>query len=254
MEFNRTRKAAFTLIELLVVIAIIGILAAMLLPALNKARQKGYSARCIANEKQWGLAISMYADAYNGYYLGTQGTGNMDWSDFTGTDGATNVYMSYVGGGDPQLRIGRMRVCPYVARKYSDDQLRKLSGGSAVHTYSMPTPLAKTSPFNSYAVLPGYPTAGATVFPNVRQIPFPSQFIVLIDSSGHTLTCGGSALTKAITDKPTNDDTKPVDRHGGGVNVLFGDFHVEFTSQSAIAAADTLSCGGTTANPWFAMN
>ena len=62
-------KKNFTLIELLVVIAIIAILAAMLMPALNKAREMARKSKCSGNLKQITMAHLLYADDFNGYVV-----------------------------------------------------------------------------------------------------------------------------------------------------------------------------------------
>src|SRR5262245_21215236 len=76
-------RHAFTLIELLVVIAIIGILAALLLPALSRSKARAIQIQCVSNYKQAGVALQMYCNDSNDQLPPGRHDGNPSWLDLT---------------------------------------------------------------------------------------------------------------------------------------------------------------------------
>jgi len=250
MRNHQSKIKAFTLIELLVVIAIIGILAAMLLPALNRARQKGFQASCLSNIKQWGMAENMYADDWNGVlFYDAAGT------HFTDTSTPLIPYLAGSGAAVNSVatteKIRTMRLCPARRGKVN------MNGPTGIASYNMPIGVViykggvvGANSDNS----PYFGTTTSPYWPKLNSLQSTASFVLIMECNGNTINPGGTAFEDSVTKNGTSvDPVLPLDRHAASMSILFGDYHAESQTLQQIQTMDH-AYNGQTGSPYTLMN
>ena len=230
----RGRSWAFTLIELLVVIAIIAILAALLLPALAKAKEKAWTVNCLSNLKQLETCWHLYA---------------LDNNDLL----PPNDSVMYIGGG---IAAASVSWCPDHAR--TDTNTVDLERGvlfpynrsvaiyhcpadkSTIETPDgQPLPQLRNRSYNMSQSVNGYPEYLLDLgLPGISQLPYwkkfseilrpiPSQLFVFIDEHPDTLLDAQFGNPAGVPVYPLIWFDMPADRHNRGACLSFADGHVE---------------------------
>jgi prepilin-type N-terminal cleavage/methylation domain-containing protein/prepilin-type processing-associated H-X9-DG protein len=210
MSFGKKLRA-FTLIELLVVIAIIAILAAMLLPALGRAKARAWSTACLSNVKQIGLASRMYADD------------NADALPRSAHQGA-----SWVATLQPYCSGTNLWRCPR-------DTNRTRRYSYALNDFLLPPPAGD----------------GAADFSKLTHVPSPSDTFWLGECDDGYLNNDHFHFSPANDgdfQPPSFAKEIAVTQHLSGANYLFADGHAQFQNWSLVQK-ELLRVGSRFVNP-----
>ena len=229
---NRTRKSTgFTLIELLVVIAIIAILAAMLLPALAKAKQKAQSAFCQNSERQLVLAMLMYADENNEYV--PRGDDPLWWKVLTTQLGvnSTNDFAKIGVFRCPSYPNKDALIC-YVANAWQFSSPLDITGSQVVGPSKINaiTSTSRTVYFADYENGTGYPE-----ITNVLQSGLNIQYQDVYSPTHLPYSPPSPTGAPQILNTTRRISAA---RHGNGCTLGFFDGHVEFRKAQAIVVDD----------------
>ena len=199
------KDRVFTLIELLVVIAIIAILAGMLLPALNKARDRARASQCIGQLKQIGLFITSYIEDNKEYCIPYKVTS-------TKSDGSKSLvwwpsWLKRVYQAKNKLFIDAAISNPLALDndlQYAHFGLNGFHYGGSKESY--------------------YGTTDPLIPPKITQITRPARMIEALDS----ISSGNNQKKGASLCRDNSSASFPHARHGRGLNIHWADGHVSY--------------------------